>query len=322
MFTSQFFDICPYYGISLSADINKISDSGGAIIVLKKQSSRIRHAQADKNYIEVMGKIFAVLEFMVESGEQKSVAFSELTRALPFARTTVHRILYSLEKLGYLERDEMKSHYHLTAKFFELTGPAVHFRRLRSLARGVMQSLMLHFGETINLGALENGQVVYIEVLQSPSALRIAATPGELNPIHCTALGKAMIAFLPQDEIEELLSGNPLIKRTPRTITQKKHLLEHLASVRERGVALDMEENLTGVVCIAGPVFDQTGRVVAGLSISGPASRMEAKLPQVQQEIRASALALSRMLSPTALPSRLLTDPKRIALLSPRQRMS
>jgi IclR family transcriptional regulator, KDG regulon repressor len=290
--------------------------------VLKKQSRRIPRVQADKNYIEVMGKIFSVLEFMVESGAQKSVAFSDLTHAVPFARTTVHRILYSLEKLGYLERDEMKSHYHLTTKFFELTGPVIHFRRLRSLARGVMQNLMLRFGETINLGALENGQVVYVDVMQSPSALRIAATPGELNPIYCTALGKAMIAFLPQSEIEGLLMGNPLIRRTPKTITQKKHLLEHLGTVRERGVAFDIEENLTGVVCVASPVFDQTGRVVAGLSISGPASRMEAKLPHVQEEIRVSALALSRMLSPTALPPGLLTGQKRTALPSTRQGIS
>ena len=276
-----------------------------------KRRPKLQHIQADKNYIEVMGKIFSVLEFFVESGGQKSVAFADLSRAVPFARTTVHRILYSLEKLGYVERDEVKSHYHLTAKFFELTGPAVHFRRLRSLSRSVMQNLMLRFGETINLGALENGQVAYLEVLQSPSALRIAAIPGELNPIHCTALGKAMLAFLPQSEIEALLAQNPLIRQTPKTITQKKHLLEHMASVRERGVALDMEENLSGVVCVAAPIFDQTGRPIAGLSISGPASRMQPKLVQVQEEVRNSAFVLSRMLSPTALPAGLLRNHRR-----------
>jgi DNA-binding IclR family transcriptional regulator len=257
--------------------------------------------QADKNYIEVMGKIFAVLEYFVESGDsRKSVAFAELAHALPFARTTVHRILYSLEKLGYVEKDEFRSHYQLAAKFFELTGPAVHFRRLQSVSKAIMQNLLFRFGETVNLAVLEEGQVIYLDVLQSPSALRIAAVPGERNPVHCTSLGKAILAFLPEDELQVVLQSNPLVRRTSKTITQKKHFLEHLATVRERAIALDLEENIMGVICVAAPIFDQTGRVIAGVSISGPASRMEPKLVQVQEELRNSALAISRMLSPVA----------------------
>ena len=268
----------------------------------KKRPMKPQRVQADKNYIEVMGKIFAVLEHFVEVGAtRKSVAFADLARAVPFARTTVHRILYSLEKLGYVEKDEFKAQYQLAPKFFELTGPAVHFRRLQSIAKSVMQNLLLRFGETINLGVLEDGQVVYIDVLQSPSALRIAAVPGERNPVHCTSLGKAMLAFLPEGEVRSILEHNPMIRRTPKTITQQKHFLEHLAAVRERAVALDMEENVNGVVCVASPIFDQGGKVIAGLSISGPATRMEPKLAQVQEEIRNSASALSRMLSPSAL---------------------
>lgn len=166
-----------------------------------------------------------------------------------------------------------------------------------------MQQLLLRFGETINLGIIEDHQVVYIEVLQSPSALRIAAIPGERNPVHCTALGKAMLAFLPDNEVEAILEHGQLIRRTPKTITQRRHLREHLASVRERSVALDMEENLMGVVCVAAPIFDQSGTVIAGLSVSGPATRMLPKLRQVQDEVRSSASAISRMLGPCILES-------------------
>ena len=268
----------------------------------KKKTSEPRRVQADKNYIEVMGKIFAVLEYFVQRGsKQKGVAFVEVASAVPFARTTVHRILYSLEKLGYIEKDEIKAHYQLAAKFHDLTGPAIQFRRLQSLAKSVMQNLLLRFGETINLGVLEDGQVTYIDVLQSSSSLRIAAIPGERNPVHCTSLGKAMLAFLPEAEVQAILEQYPLVKKTPRTITQKKHLLVHFASVRERAVALDLEENLTGVICVAAPIFDKTGRVIAGISLSGPASRMEPKLTEVQEEIRSSAKTLSRMLSPMPL---------------------
>jgi IclR family transcriptional regulator, KDG regulon repressor len=267
-----------------------------------KKSNKPQRVQADKNYIEVMGKIFTILEYFVEAGgKQKSVAFVEVAGAVPFARTTVHRILYSLEKLGYVEKDDVKSHYQLAPKFFELTGPAIHFRRLQRAAKSVMQNLLLRFGETINLGVLDEGQVAYIEVLQSQSVLRAAAIPGQRNPVHSTALGKVMLAFLPESEVVSIIDRHPMIRRTPKTITQKKHLLEHLASVRERSVALDMEENLTGVVCVAAPIFDHVGRVVASLSISGPAARMEPKLPQIQEEIRSSALTLSQMLSPSSL---------------------
>jgi len=272
--------------------------------VPQKRFSEPRGVQADKNYIAVMGKIFAVLEYFVESGStQRAIAFADLARALPFARTTVHRILYSLEKLGYLDKDEMTSRYYLAAKFFDLTRPATNFRRLQSISRSVMQQLLLRFGETINLGIIEDHQVVYIEVLQSPSALRIAAIPGERNPVHCTALGKAMLAFLPDNEVEAILEHGQLIRRTPKTITQRRHLREHLASVRERSVALDMEENLMGVVCVAAPIFDQSGTVIAGLSVSGPATRMLPKLRQVQDEVRSYASAISRMLGPCILES-------------------
>jgi len=280
--------------------------------LVKKQTSQ--RVQLDKNYIEVMGKIFTVLEYFVESGSaQRSIAFADLVRAVPFARTTVHRILYSLEKLGYVEKDDIKSRYYLAAKFFELTSPAVNFRRLQSISKPIMQQLLLRFGETINLGVIEDQQVVYIDVLQSPSALRIAAVTGERNPVHCTALGKAMLAFLPGREIETIVNHQPLIRRTPRTITQKKHLLEHLASIREQAVAFDMEENLGGVVCAAAPIFDQSARVIAGISISGPASRMLPKLSQVKQEIRNSAAALTRMLSPNASSADMLSPYKRSA---------
>lgn len=258
-----------------------------------------RKHQPDKNYIGVTGKIFAVVEYFIQHGaKQESIAFQQIAASLPFARTTVHRIIYSLEKLGYLEKAEARSHYRLAAKFFEIAQPAVHFRLLQSAARSAMVKLLVEFGETVNLGVLEDGQVTHIDVLQSPSALRIAANPGNKNPLHSTALGKAILAFLPEHDIERILKARPLIKMSPKTITHKADLLEELARTRERGVAFDLEENLTGVECIGAPIFDQLGRVVASLSLSGPAIRMESKLSRVQEEVRDAAMAITRTLNP------------------------
>ena len=123
-----------------------------------------------------------------------------------------------------------------------------------------------------------------------------------------------MLAFLPESEIDNLFEHSPLVRHTPKTITQKKHLLEHLSSVRERAVALDMEENVTGVICIASPIFDQQGKVIAGISVSGPASRMLPKLAHVEEEIRNAALDLSRMLAPSALSTNILSQYRRAGL--------
>jgi DNA-binding IclR family transcriptional regulator len=151
--------------------------------------------QADKNFIGVTAKIFAVLEYFIQEGaQQQSIPFQELSSALPFARTTVHRILYSLEKLGYVEKADVKAHYHLGPKFFALTEPAVQFRRLLSVAKAVMLDLLIRHSETVNLAVMDDGQVAYIDVVQSPSALRIAANPGDRNPMHSTFLGKVILA--------------------------------------------------------------------------------------------------------------------------------
>ena len=267
-----------------------------------------RQKQADKNFIAVLGKAFTVVEYLIESGnEREPVAFAQISKELPFSRTTVHRILYSLENLGYVEKDEVTSYYRLAAKFFNLTGPFVHFRRLQSVAKPVLENLVFSHAETSCLAVIESRQVTYIDVHQSPAALRIVSSPGDHNPVHCTALGKAILAFLPQSELNAILNKHPLVRRTPKTITSKAPFLEHLASVREQGVAFDKEENSTGVTCVAAPIFDRAGQVFAACSLSGPTIRMTPKLNAIKNDIRAAALTITRMLSPL---SKLAESPK------------
>lgn len=255
--------------------------------------------QLDKNYIAVTGKIFDVLKFLIDRGpKQEPVAFAQMVKTLPFSRTTIHRILYSLEKLGYVEKAEITAHYRLTTAFFEFTGLAAHYNYLQSMCRSVMNELMGRHMETVNLGVLQSGQVIHIDVIQGRNVLRVAAFTGERNPVHCTALGKAILAFLPQAEVSAILDKIVLDKRTSKTITQKNALLANLASVRQRGIAVDAEENLSGVTCIAAPIFNHTGRAVAALSLSGPTSRMTPKISAMKNDLRASALSATRMIAP------------------------
>src|SRR5215469_12297513 len=215
-----------------------------------------RPKQVDKNYIAVMGKAFSVLElFIGRGGKQETVQFAEISRHFPFAQTTTHRILYSFEKLGYLEKNGV-GQYRLSNKLFQLTEKAVPYRYLQSIARSEMHSLMHRHLETVNLGVLEGELITHIDVVLTSAPLRIAALPGERNLPHCTALGKAILAFLTESKLAALFNAGPLVRRTANTITRKGHLLDHLAFVREQGVAFDMEENLANVSCVAAPIFD------------------------------------------------------------------
>jgi DNA-binding IclR family transcriptional regulator len=113
--------------------------------------------QADKCYIAVMGKIFGVLERFVEKGTTRGLAFSEITKGLPFSRTTIHRILYSFGKLGYIEKSATGSCYRLTRKFHDLAGQDIPFRHLQAISKPLMQNLLIRYAETVNLGSLDGG---------------------------------------------------------------------------------------------------------------------------------------------------------------------
>ena len=156
-------------------------------------------------------------------------------------RYTAFCILW--KSLGWVEKAEAGHTNVWCRSFFDLTQSAVQFRRLQPVAHAVMFELLLRHSEMVNLGVLGDGQVAYIDVVQSPSALRIAANPGDRNPAHSTSLGKVILAYSPEAEVEKVLKRYPLVRMTSKTITQKAHLVEHLDAVREQGVAFDLGEN-------------------------------------------------------------------------------
>jgi IclR family acetate operon transcriptional repressor len=143
---------------------------------------------------------------------------------------------------------------------------------LRSQAMDPMRELVDLSGETCFLGVLDGAQVLYLAAVHSPQPVRPAARPGSRNPLHCTGIGKVLLAGLADDDID-LLLAKPLERRTENTMTRPADLLEHVRLVRDRGYATDEIENEEGVRCVAAPIRDSTGAVVAGLSVSAPAYR-------------------------------------------------
>jgi DNA-binding IclR family transcriptional regulator len=146
------------------------------------------------------------------------------------------------------------------------------------------------------VGVLDKGLVTYIAVLESQNPYRCAAVIGEVSYAHSTAIGKCLLAELPEQKVEEVIREHGLPKLARNTIATGTQLLEELRRVRADGVATNVEENIDGVICVAAPIRDQTGETVAALSVSGPAIRMEVILEGAKQEVKRAGARISAML--------------------------
>src|SRR5439155_16911538 len=149
-------------------------------------------------------KMFALLEALSQQ-PKAGVPLDELTELSGLPKTTVHRLLYSMNKLGHVEQDPVTSLYALSGKFFELGTNALPYQRLTVIAKPLMQSLLLTFGESVNLAVPMSGLAIYILVLESPKPHRVAAAVGNYSYFHCTSVGKSIAAYLSPDELEQSL---------------------------------------------------------------------------------------------------------------------
>lgn len=254
-----------------------------------------RLAVRDKNFIALTDRIFGVLEAFSRNPKEP-VTLEEITQSVGLAKTTVHRLLYSMKKLGYVDQNELSGKYMLAPKFFELGRAVLPYQRVASMAMPLLENLRIRCGESVHVAVLDKGLVSFIAVLASQNPYRCAAVMGELNYAHSTACGKVLLAYLPEQQVDEVIHEHGLPKMAKNTITNGTQLLEELCRVREQDVAANIEENIDGVICVAAPVRDQSGQVVAAISVSGPAIRMEVILEGVKQEVKRVAARISAML--------------------------
>jgi IclR family acetate operon transcriptional repressor len=267
---------------------------------MKKRESR-RPAR-DKNFVGAARKVFAVLEALSQQ-PKSGLLLDEITEITGMAKTTVHRLLYSMGKLGYIEQDPVTTLYSLSGKFFELGTNALPYQRLTVLAKPLMQSLLLTFGESVNLAVPMSGVAIYILVLESPKPHRVAASVGNYSYLHATSVGKSIAAYMSSKELEHALVRYGMPTMTPTTITTRTRLEQELAKVRDEGVAVDNEENALGIICVGGPIFASEGEPIAALSISGPSIRVSPNLPSIKTAVREVVQKISLLLGHKVLPS-------------------
>jgi IclR family transcriptional regulator, KDG regulon repressor len=212
-----------------------------------------------------------VLEVM--AGTEDSLHVSALARSLQIPKTTVFRILFTLQELGHVRQDPRTHAYQLTRGIGWLTRTE-EIETLRRVARPHMARLLTRFEQTVNLAVLDRQQVLYVEILEGLRSIRMSATVNTYAPVHSTAVGKSILAYMHPIEAKEVLKRNKLVKLTAKTITSVDALLESFMPIRNRGYAVDNEETERGARCIASPILNSRGRPVAAISISGPVSHL------------------------------------------------
>lgn len=238
-------------------------------------------------------KGIGLLEALSSSGGE--AALGQLAEMAGVAKPTAHRILAALMALGYVER-QGAGIYRLTGRL-SLVARGLSYSHLVEAAEAVLQRLATETGETVNLGVLRQQGIVYLRVLESTHALRRVATPDEVDPFYCTALGRAIVAYLPEPQRERLLRTASLEPRTEHTIIEADALREQFAQVRENGYALEMDQTDLGVTCIGAPLF-QHDQVVAAISLSVPTARSDdQRRAQLIDAVRAAATAMTDKLN-------------------------
>ena len=254
--------------------------------------------------VRAVDKALRILETLGQASEDLGLV--ELSRQLAIEKSTLHRLLGTLEARGFVRRDPISLRYSLGIRMLEL-GTAVTARSaLARAAHPVLDRLALRSRQTVNLAVLDGDEILYVAKRESPDPLRLTVEVGRRLPAHCTALGKAMLAFRPVPEVRRLFGRRKRLRQfTPSTITDPHKLLRHLDEVRRTGVAVDREELVPGLRCLAAPVLDFTGNAVAAMSISAPAVTLgEERVAELRPMLVEAVAEVSKALGGPADPWR------------------
>lgn len=233
--------------------------------------------------------------------EQTRVRLSEASEHLRVAHSTAHRLLAMLAYHGFVRQEQDSRAYVAGPALVEIGLAAIKQMDIRLHARPVLEDLAATFAETAHLAILEGRSVRYLDAVESPRALRVAARTGAALPPNCTASGKAMLAALPESEVIALFGDGTLPALTKRSVTSLKGLLAELREIRGRGYAVNIEESEDGVASVAVPVLGGHDAPVAALVVSAPVTRLDAESAErIADRLRDDASRLADLMSPHA----------------------
>lgn len=218
-------------------------------------------------------KVFAILEILAE---QKDIGITDLAKKLMMPKSTAYRFLQTMINLGYVKQEESDK-YSLTLKLFEIGAKALEYIDLIALSDTEMSYISKETNETIHLGILDHDEIIYLHKIDSTYNLRMHSRIGRKNPSYSTALGKILLSDYSDIAIKDILKETTFISYTSNTRKNIDELLSELSDVRKKHYAEDNEEQEPGLKCIAVPIYNRLGHIIAGISISLPIIRFEEK---------------------------------------------
>ncbi len=246
--------------------------------------------------MQTIKKAINILEiFLKHEGE---IGLSELAKLSGLNISAVHRITSAFVSSGYLNQRQKGGKYSLGLKFLEFSNIVKKRLKIRDVAIPLLEKLHNECNETINLAILDANAVVIIEMFESGHALRMSSEGGGWRiPLHCTALGKVLLAHMAEEEVKWFLRSKGLSYSTEKTIRDPSKLREELLVIRKEGIAIDDEEFETGARCVGVPVKDCDGNIVVAISASGPTARLtDETVEELKPMVKSCGLAISRAL--------------------------
>lgn len=204
------------------------------------------------------------------TSQTPELTMSQISERIGLNKSTVHRLLLTLERNRFVERDPVTGMYRPGLRLLQMASLAMEQNNLRRLAVPFLQKLRDEYRENVNLALLDGADVIYVDVIEGSQRVKLAAIPGQRLPAFCTASGKAILAFLPEDQIKRVLErGMP--QHTSATLTSLEKFFEDVQQIRKRGFAISEQEFEEGINAIAAPICNQP---IASISIAGPAYRL------------------------------------------------
>ncbi len=245
----------------------------------------------------IVKSVWRAMKILESFQNEESMSVTQISKKLNFPKSSVYEILTTLVSEGIVEKDGDLGRYHLGIRLFELGNQARSNLGIHKIATPFLKELNKQFDETVHLTILDEDEVLYIECFESTKRLRTYSVIGVRAPLHCTGVGKAMMAFLPKSEIERIVRLKGLTRFTENTITDPKALMRELEKTAIRGFAVDNLEHEEGVRCIAAPIYNHEGKVFASISVSGPVQRIpDAQVPEIARKVVRATLEISKRL--------------------------
>jgi IclR family acetate operon transcriptional repressor len=260
--------------------------------------------------VQSLVRALTLLNRIAESPDE-GATLSDLAQQVGLPASTAHRLLLTLEQERYVRFSADRRLWTVGVQAFVSGCAFIKTRSLVGLARPRLRHLMEEGGETVNLAIEDKGEAVYLAQVECRQMMRVFARPGARVLMHCSAVGKAILSAASDKAISKILHQHGMPRLTAKTITTPTSLRAELARIRAQGYAVDDEEHAVGLRCIAAPIRDETGDVVAAVSVSGPMARIdEARLSQLGQMVVEAARVISGEMGATPEPAKRLASPK------------